>query len=182
MYANEIAQRAVMDALFTSFGMALAEVEAMWQGAGSDVELPAPVTWFSGHNPTVLELPSTAFPFVSVIDAGRNPTSPKAAWGYQEQVISLFVDWFVVAEDAATVNLICQRYAQALCQVLARSRVLSSELPDLAFSQEDYELAVTLSEASRHGKFTGDDLGADMFNPADVDFIKGGRITVNLRV
>lgn len=182
-YVNEIAQKALLALLAENLDAALSSVALFWNSRSeTSIALPSPVTFFEGHNPTVLELPSSAFPFISVIDAGRSPRSSRAAWGYQEQEISIFIDFFVVGSDLSTVNLVCQRYTQAVTSAIAASRVIEAPDYGIMFTQSDYEPSVTQSEASRHSVYTGDGLGGDMFDSSDVDFIKGARVTLNLWV
>jgi hypothetical protein len=149
---------------------ALDAVEALW--ADSDpVTLPDPVTWFEGHKPTVLEMESSEFPFVAVIAAEATPQERPSRWGYQEEMLMGFVDYFVVAADEATVNKITHRYAEAILSVLQEERFIYE-----GYGQQDYRPRVRLSEASRHAKTAN----ADMFKDADVDFIQMGRVEVVL--
>lgn len=166
-FANESIARAVLAVLETGLAAALATVEAAWHDV-DPVTLPAPATWFYGHKPTVLELPSGAFPFVAVIPTGRRPVRQGYGWGFQDQVPSMYIDWLVVADDETTVDRRCSRYAEAVVAVIHGQRAYAGY--DLA----DYEPQIDLSEASRHPQ-TQD---ADMLDDDQVDFIKLGRMTL----
>jgi len=163
--------RALQARLQARLSGALDVVEATWVTEGDPLALADPVTWFFGHKPTVLEMDSVAFPFVAVVVAERTPQASPARWGYQEQDLNLFVDFFVVAVDETTVNKVACRYAEAICAVLQEEQYIN------AYMQADWEPEVHLSEASRHAAKQAD---ADMFDAADVDFIQGGRIVVKL--
>ena len=144
-------------------------VEALW----ADVEaitLPDPETYYIGHNPTVLELASSAFPWIAFMFAARDPEG-QAEWGYQDQRNRIIIDFFVVADDQATCNLIALRYAEALVALL-QSQATAGD-----YKQVDHEPRVNLSQASRHKKTAT----ADLFTEADVDFIQGGRIEVEFK-
>jgi len=168
-YDSEKVGKALKAQLQAELPDTLDAVEAEW--AGEDpVTLPDPVTWFEGHKPTVLELESAAFPFVAVLVPERAPQARPSRWGYQEQDITVFVDFFVVAGDETTVNKRAHRYARAICQVLQAERLLEG------YQQSDYEPQVRLSEASRHARA----VNADMFDDAEVDFIQAGRVIVML--
>jgi len=168
-YEAEWVRDALKTRLEDNFATALDTVEAEW--ADTDpVTLPDVVTWFLGHKPTVLELESSAFPFVAIIIADRVPKAAPLRWGYQERVIAAYVDYFVVAADETTVNKIAHRYAEAIISILQAENVIEG------FTQMNYEAEVRLSEASRHAKYKE----ADMFAALDVDFIKMGRVTVPL--
>lgn len=146
-------------------------VETNWS-ATDPVTLADPETWFLGHKPTVLELESSEFPFVAVVAAARTPeTGRGASWDYQKKTQTLFVDYFVVADDEATVNKRANRYAEAICNILQGQAII------YGYYQQDYEPAVNLSEASRHAKHSDN---ADFFDSDDVDFIQAGRITVKV--
>lgn len=161
---NERLARAIQTLITTGLPAALDAVEALWTGATA-VVLANPASVFLGHKPTLLEMPSTAFPIICIITPNREPQAARA-WGYQEQTVTVYLDYFVVAEDEATVNLRTWRYAEALVTLMQANRVVGG------LDQTDYEPQVLFSEASRHGK-TSD---ADMFETAQVDFIQGGRI------
>jgi hypothetical protein len=167
-YDAEATGNALQDVLEDGLADALDAVETAW--ASDPVTLADPETWFFGHKPTVLEMESSEFPFVAVVVADRIPQERPTRWGYQEVTLTVYVDYFVVADDETTVNKYCHRYAQAICQVLQEKRIVNG------YAQQDYEPQVNLSEASRHGKETE----ADFFDTADVDFIQGGRVTVTL--
>jgi len=168
-YKAEWIRNAIKTRLEDNFAAALDTIEAEW--ADTDpVTLPDVETWFLGHKPTVLELESSEFPFVAIIIADRVPKTEPIRWGYQEQVITAYVDYFVVAADETTVNKIAHRYAEAIITILQGENVIEG------FTQQNYEAEVALSEASRHAKHKE----ADMFAEADVDFIKMGRVTILL--
>lgn len=159
--------KAVKTRLESSLPSALSTVEASW--AGSDpITIPDPVTWFYGHKPTVLEMESAEFPFVSVIPVGRDKVREVYGWGYQNQNPRVYVDWFIVADDETTADKLCSRYAEAMGKVTQMQRSYAG------YDQEDFEPQIDLSEASRHPK-THD---ADMLEDAHVDFIKMGRMTL----
>lgn len=142
-------------------------VEAAWL-AEDPVALPDVVTWYEGHKPTVLELESSSFPFLAVLVARREPMERPSRWGYQDQMLTAYVDFFVVADDETTVNKIAQRYVEAITGILQGERIIHG------YAQADYEPLVQISEASRHAKTTN----ADMFDNDAVDYIQAARITV----
>ncbi len=163
-YDAERTGSALKTRLEAELGDALDAVETLW--ASDPVTLPEPETWFFGHKPTVLEMESAEFPFLAIVVGGRTPEERPLRWGYQERVITIYVDYFVVADDETTVNKRAQRYGEAICQVLQEERIING------YEQQDYEPQVQISEASRHGK----EKEADFFKDADVDFIQGGRV------
>lgn len=148
---------------------ALDTVEAEW-AAIEAIVLPDPVTVFIGHKPTILEEPSTSFPFVAIIIPDREPEEG-SEWGFQKVAYDALIDYFVVAATEATVNLMALRYAQAIVNVLQAHSAIGG------YAQKNHEPPLTLSEASRH--LTGGTTG-DAFDTGDVDYIQMGRITVRL--
>ena len=167
---NEALARAVKTLLESDLPSALDTVETRW-AATQAITLPDPVNVFIGHKPTVLELPSTSFPFVAVIVPNREPDKG-GEWGFQECAYNILIDYFVIAADEATVNLIVIRYAEAIVDVLQTQSIIGGR------SQQNYEPLLTLSEAAtRHliGGTTG-----DAFKDEDVDYIQMGRITVKV--
>lgn len=165
-FDNERIAKAVKACLESELAAALAGVEASW--AEDPLPLPDVATYFYGHKPTVLELPSAAFPFLAVIPTGRRGLRGRYGWGYQDQSPTVYVDWFVVADDETTVDKLCSRYTEAI------EKVLQSQRAYAGYEQVDYEPNVDLSEASRHPK----QAAANMFDVGDVDFIKMGRMTL----
>lgn len=159
--------KAIKTRLESSLPSALSTIAAEW-AAEDPLTLPDPVTWYYGHKPTVLELESVSFPFVSVVPTGRARIRTSYGWGWQDQNPTVYVDWFVVADDETTADKLCSRYAQAVVKTLQSQRAY------YGYDQVDFEPQVDLSEASRHPKTTE----ADLFDPAHVDFIKMGRATV----
>lgn len=159
--------RAVKTQLETVMAAQLDAVEAEW-AAIDPLTLPDVVTWYYGHKPTVLELPSASFPFVSTIPARRATVRTNYGWGYQDQNQVVYVDWFVVAADETTADKLCSRYAQAVLAAVQAQRSY------YGYDQVDFEPGIELSEASRHPKTAA----ANMFNDAEVDFIKMGRMTL----
>jgi hypothetical protein len=149
----------------------LSTVQTRWANI-DPVTLPKPVTVFLGHNPNVLDLESTDFPYVAAMAVDRTPRDDDSVsrWGYQEEEVLALLDAFVVAEDEATVNKRAWRYAEALVLMLRDQRSIEG------YDQKDYKPEVGISEASRHPKTKE----ADMFTPGDVDYIQGVRITVRL--
>lgn len=166
-FDSEHVAKAVQAHLQSALASALDVVELAWADA-DPVELPDVVTWFYGHKPTVLELASTAFPFMAVIPTGRTPSRARYGWGWQDTNHTLYVDWFVVAADETTVDKLCSRYGEAMVQVFQQQRAF------YGYDQVDYEPRVELSEASRHAQTPA----ANMFDDAQVDFIKMGRATL----
>lgn len=158
--------KAVLTLLQGELGAALDAVETEW--TADPLTLAEPVTWHYGHKPTVVEMESTGFPFVAVIPMGRKPVRRAYAWGFQDQSMTIYVDWFIVATTETAADKMCSRYGQALLAVLQSQRAL------YGYDQVDFEPQVDLSEASRHPQT----IDADMFDDAQVDFIKMGRITM----
>jgi hypothetical protein len=163
--------RAILGRVADDLATHLATIEARWEDVDA-VTLPEPATTFLGHNPTVLELESSAFPFVAAIAADRVPAAEdtRPRWGYQEEEAVCYIDYFVVADDEATVNKRAWRYGEALILALRSQRSIEG------FDQVDWKPEVNLSQASRHARTHS----ADMFDADDVDFIQMGRITVRL--
>lgn len=170
-YAGETVSRAVYTHLQAAFAAARDVIAAQWAQVAS-LDIPAPVTWFYGHNPVILELPSVAFPFVSVVTPGTDPVadSVHTQTGYGEQTVTVYVDFFVVADTVNVVNVLVQRYAAALYEALLTRRNYEGYL------REQYAFPVSISEAVRHSKTEN----ADLYT-ADLDFFQGGRITLTLR-
>jgi hypothetical protein len=168
-YDNEKVRSSLRTRLEANLPGQLDVVEAEW-AASDPLTLPDPVTWYEGHKPTILELESAAFPFVAILVPLRTPQDRPSRWGYQEQELTAFVDFFVVAADEATVNKLVHRYAQAIVLELQAERVIEG------YQQINHEPEVKTSEASRHKKTAN----ADSFNDADVDFIQMGRAVVML--
>jgi len=166
-FDNEHITKAIKALLQAGLGMALDVIEAEWQQS-DPLALPEPVTWYYGHKPDVVFMPSSAFPFVATIPVSRRPLRSHYGWGFQDQAPTVYVDWFVVAADETTADRLCSRYAQAVLAVIQSQRAYYGY--DLA----DYEPQIDLSEASRHPKI----VDADMQDDAQVDFIKMGRMTL----
>lgn len=170
-YDAETVSRAVYAHLQTAFAEARDAIATQWATL-APLDIPGPVTWFYGHNPVILELPSMAFPFVSVVAPGSDPASagPDAQAGYGEQTVTVYVDFFVVADTVDVVNVLVQRYAAALYQAITMQRAYGGYL------RERYPMPVSISEAVRHSKAVNADLYTD-----DQDYFQGGRITLTLR-
>jgi hypothetical protein len=168
-FDNERVARALLTVLESELPDALDAVEALWVTEGVPVTLPDPVEYAFGHMPTVLERASSELPVVAVISANREPRDG-AAWGYQDEGITLYVDFFIVGSDETTCNAIANRYAQALVTVLQDNRVVEG------YKQADWKPAINLSEASRHPKTPYSDMGIE----AEEDFIQLGRVEVTL--
>lgn len=166
-FDNERIAKAVLAKLQSDLAAALDVVEAAWS-ASDPISLPDVVTWYYGHKPTVLDLESTDFPFVSTIPTSRRPLTAVYGWGYQDQAPQIYVDWFVVADDETTADKICGRYGEAILAVIQGQRAYGG------YDQANYEPNIDLSESSRHPKT----VDADMFNADQVDFIKMGRMTL----
>jgi len=165
-YDGERLARSTLLWLQSDLGSNLDTVEATW--AGTDpVTLPDPVTWHKGHKPTVVELASTAFPFVCVIVVERKPEHG-AEWGFQSREIALFIEYYVVANDEETVDKIASRYAEAIIALLQSGRIVEG------FQQVNWEPSVHFSEVLRHPVSTE----ADMMDATDEDFLKAGRVEV----
>jgi hypothetical protein len=167
-YNAELVAKAVLTKLQSDLSDALDDVEDAWDALDSEVTLPDPVTWFEGHEPTVLEMESSEFPFVAVLAPESEPQERPARWGFQEETVRVLVHYFVVADDADTVNKRSHRYAQAIRKVLQGQRNFEG------YEQTDYRPHVRISTASRHGKTTE----ADMFDSDQVDYIQMGEIEV----
>ncbi len=170
-YDDERIAVALLALLEAGLADSLVTVQATWTANGDTVTLPVPVTWFSGHKPTVLGLPSSSFPFVAVIAPARTPIPQPIRWGMQSSDIRVFIEYFVVAEDETTVNKIAHRYAEAIVPVLQAGRIVAR------YTQVNYEPEVVLSFATRHTQ----EANANAFKEADVDFIQMGRITVDFK-
>lgn len=168
-YDNEKVRSSLGTRLEANLPGQLDVVEAEW-AASDPLTLPDPVTWYEGHKPTILELESAAFPFVAILVPARVPQDRPSRWGYQEQELTAFVDFFVVAADEATVNKLVHRYTQAIVLELQAERVIEG------YQQVNHEPEVKISEASRHKKTAN----SDLFNDDDVDFIQAGRVVVML--
>lgn len=166
-YTVEALRSALKTILEDGLPDALDTVEAEY-AATDPVTLADVVTWHEGHNPDVLELESTSFPFMAVMIAERTPQRGGAQWGYQEFDALAYVDFFTVANDIATVNKKIHRYVKGIVAVLQAERYVSD------YKQADFEPEVKISEASRHPKTAE----ADMFNADDVDYIQAGRVVV----
>jgi hypothetical protein len=170
-YDSERILKAVKALLQTNLPDELDAVEALWQ-ATDPVTLPEPVTWFEGHKPTVLELPSTSFPFVAVLVPNRTSEEGQAGrWGYEEVLHEAAIHYFVVAATEEIVGKIAHRYAEAIVRVLQAQKVIAQ------YGQRHYEPAVSLSVASRHtiGGTTG-----DAFDESEVDYIRMGEVATTL--
>jgi len=167
---NETLARAIKTLLDDELPAALDAVEAEW-AAIQAITLSNPVTTFIGHKPTILDEPSTSFPFVAVIVPNREPLEG-GEWGFQDVAYDVLIDYFVIAADESIVNLAALRYAQALVSMLQTHSIISG------YAQRNYEPPLTLSEASRHLK--GGTVG-DAFDTSDVDYVQMGRITIRLQ-
>jgi hypothetical protein len=169
-YDAERLQGAIMGFLQANLGSSLDTVEALW--AGSDpVNLPDAVSWHPGYKPTVLELASAAFPFISVMVPARNPIEGRRAeWGYQGVRLQAGLHIFVIADDEETVNKVAHRYAEAVVMSFQSQRVIGG------YAQINYEPAVTLGQTIRHptGGVTG-----DFFDDDDTDFIRLVQVRVD---
>ena len=80
---------------------------------------------------------------MAVIVPNREPDKG-AEWGFQECTYDVLIDYFVIAADEATVNLVVMRYAEAIVDVLQSQSIIGGR------SQQNYEPPLTLSEATRH--------------------------------
>lgn len=167
------AERVALD-LYTllqdSLGTALDAVEGLWVGS-DPLALPEPVTWHWGHKPDVVDMVSAQFPFVSVMVAATAPVAAGSRWGYQEETVTLYVDYFCAAGDAETVDKLVHRYAEAILSVLQDQATLGG------YTQLDWRPAVELSEAMRHAATTD----SDIWQTDQTDYLKMGRVTVRVQ-
>jgi len=174
-YTSEDLRAALKVRLVDNISAALDDVEAIY-AATDPIALAEPVTWHEGHNPGVLLMESTEFPFVAVLVGSRRPdrsVKGRAQWGYQEFEPVAWVDYFVVADELATVNKIVHRYARAIVAILQGERYISG--CDF-YKQVDFEPEVNISEASRHPKIAKANMLVD--TEADIDYIQAGRVVV----
>lgn len=167
-YQGEQIGNSLATRLEAGLAAALDVVEAAWTARGDTLALPDAVTWFEGYYPTIAELPSTSFPFVAVMVQNREPQRGRIQWGYQDATYAVWIYYFVVAADEATVNKVCYRYAEALVSILQSERTVEG------FQQVDWEPEVRVQRAVRHGTTPN----ADMFESSQVDFIQMGEVTV----
>jgi len=162
--------RAWLAAIQADLPDALDAVEALWTGT-DPVTLPNPVNYFLGYKPTIPELPSTSFPWVAVLVQEREPVSTgEPEWGAQAQRLTVYLDFFVVADTEQAANLMGFRYAEAMVRVTQGHYVVEG------CRQRNYEAKVTLSNAMRHPKAQD----ADMTDARWVDFIEMGRIEIQV--
>jgi hypothetical protein len=170
-YDAELVAQGLQTLLEAEMEDALDTVEAAWVTNGDAVTLPDVVMWHFGHKPTVLEMGSDAFPFVSTIPAGANPdTAKRAEWGFQEETFQVMIDYFVVGTTEEICTKVCNRYAQAIRAILQTQRNIEG------YQQVNWKPQVAISEIIRHGVTTESDLLVSA--AAAVNYIQGGRITV----
>lgn len=170
-YENEAVMRAIQTLLEDELTDALDVVEASWQ-AVDPVALPDPVAYHPGYKLTILELPSTSFPFVSILAPNRSPFESQAGRLGQEDVrIEAALHVFVIADDEATVTKLAHRYAEALVNVFQANQVIA------AHAQRHWEPAVRVGVTERHAK--GGTSG-DLFDPESTDFIRIVEIQLDL--
>ncbi len=168
-YDGERLARQIKAILQAGLPTALDAVELRWKDV-APVTLPDPKTYQLGFNPTLLEQVSADFPIIGIIPGERVPTSGVKAWGAQRESIVIDIHFFVVAATHADVGLIVWRYAEAIVNVLQANRVIGT------FTQEDYKPEIEFGVAGRHPKTRG----ANMMKEADVDYVQGGRVTLEL--
>jgi len=169
-YDAELVAQGIKTLLEVEMEDALDAVEAVWVTNGDAVTLPDVVTWHFGFKPTVLEMDSDAFPFVSVFDTGANPTEKRADWGFQEEQFPVMIDYFVVGTTEENCAKVCSRYAQAIRAILQAERVIEG------YHQVNWKPQVAISEMIRHGVTTESDLLVSA--AAAVNYIQGGRVSV----
>lgn len=169
-YDGERLARAVKSLLEANLAAKLDVVQARW-AVEAAVSLPDPVTFHLGFNPNLLELESTSFPFVAVIPGERVPEeSARRAWGVQSETYVVDIHFFVVADTEAEVGPVCWRYAEAVTLVLQDSRAIGG------YEQVAYKPDVEVGLSGRHPKKRF----ANMTKAADVDYVQGARVTIEL--
>jgi len=162
-YENEAVMRAIQALLEDELEAALDAVEAAWQ-ATDPLALPDPVAYHLGYKLTILELPSTSFPFIAIMAPNRFPFEDQAGrLGQEDVTVEAALHVFVIADDEATVTKLAHRYAKALVNIFQDNQVISGH------EQRHWEPSVRVGVTERHAK--GGTSG-DLFDPADTDFIR----------
>lgn len=171
-YENELIMKAVLALLNSGLAGKLDEVETFWQGQGDPLTLPDVVTIHEGYKQTVLELPSTSFPFISILVPNRSPVREGAEWGYQEVVVTAGLHAFVIADDEETVSKLSHRYTQALVLLFQGQHAIAGH------SQLNYEPETSGGVTERHPK---NGVEGDLFNPDETDFIRIVEVKLELK-
>ena len=171
-YENEQIMKAIKALLEATLPGRLDTVEAYWQSEGDALTLPDPVTYHEGYKQTVLELPSSSFPFVSVLVPNRTPTREGAEWGFQESTITAGVHAFVVEADEETVSKMAHRYAEALVLTFQSQQAIAG------YRQMNYEPQVSIGVTARHARSGAE---GDYFDPAKTDFIRILEVQIELK-
>jgi hypothetical protein len=171
-YENELVMKGIKALLQAQLPGKLDEVETYWQGQGDPLTLPDPVAYHEGYKQTVLELPSTSFPFLSILVPNREPQREGAEWGYQEVAVIGGVHAFVIADDETTVSKMAHRYAQAIVLVFQSQQAIAG------YSQLNYEPEVRVGVTMRHAK---DGVAGDLFDPDKTDFIRIVEVLARLK-
>jgi len=171
-YENELIMKAIANLIDTELVDALDDVESYWQDRDDSLALPGPINVHEGYKQTVLEMPSTDFPFISVLVPNRDPVRGEASrWGQEDVVVTAGLHIFVIADDETIVSKLAHRYAQALVNVFQTH-------PEIAgHSQRHYEPSVHVGVTERHAK---SGVEGDLFDPDKTDFIRIVEIQMEL--
>jgi len=170
-YDAERILRAIQTLLQDELAGALDAVEALWMGI-EPIALADPTAIDLGYKPVILELPSSSYPIISIFGMERSPETAQAGqWKTVELRYSVRLEYVVAGGDAATASLASHRYAEAIVSVLQSQRDFEG------YSQMFWEPTVRLTEVGRHpvNGMTG-----DMFDDAEVDYIRLGAIDLVL--
>lgn len=169
-YDGERIIKAIQTLINANVSDELDAVEVLW--SEDQIALDDPVDVALGYKPTILELPSTGYPIVSIFGYQRNPRDAQAGRiGTEDVTHDVRIEFAVVADDETTAAKISHRYAEALIRVLQSQRIFDG------YAQDHHEPTVTLAAITRHssGGTTG-----DMFSTTDVDYIRLGEIALSL--
>lgn len=95
-------------------------IATYWSGQGDAITLPDPVTWLYGYQPTVVDRAIEDFPIVCVMALEERPIpgSHVDQGTLGEGLIPILVQWFVESTDEEECNKICQRYGEAIDEVM----------------------------------------------------------------
>jgi hypothetical protein len=172
-YLAEYLERDIETLISANIAAALDVVEAEWS-AIDPVTLPNPVNYDRGYRSWMLDLASTAYPYILTIFTERTPNAGQAGrLKMQDVEYAGTVSTFVVADTEAEVVKIAHRYAQAILAIL------QTDMTFRGCKQRDWKPAVkVIADNVTHLKAGA---SGDTYDSDDVDYIRLVEIDIVMR-
>lgn len=168
-YRSEDLERGIETLLQANIAAALVTVAARWVAIDA-VTLPEPANWTRGYKSWILDLASTAFPYVVIMVPRRQPQASQAGrLGMQDVVVQVVISTFVVADDENDANAIAHRYIEAMVNILQTDQIVAGH----KLSGHEQETRI-VADSTQHLKAGS---SGDYETATDVDYMRLCEVT-----